>query len=81
MVGVLTKESRSKTNQIVKSTGSLQRSCSRNDTHNDKHHVERDVTWFQSEKEDENEHADHTVDTKSYSSHASSDKDKRQYDE
>ena len=78
---MLTKEFRSQSYQIVKSAGSLQGSGGRNDTHDDKHHVEGDVTWFQSEYEDEDENAYHTVNTKSYPSHACTDKDECQYDQ
>ena len=74
MVRMLAEEFGSQSHQIVKSAGSLQRGRGGDDTHDDEHHVERDIAGLQSEYEDEDEYAYHTVDTETDTPHARTDK-------
>ena len=77
---MLAQEFRCQPHQVVQATSSLQCGGCRYHAHDDEHHVERDVAGFQSEDEDENEHAHHTVDTQSDASHPCTDEDQCQYD-
>ncbi len=74
VVRMLAQEFRSQSYQIVQSTSGLQGGSCRNDTHNDEHHVERDIAGFQSEYEYEDEYAHHTVDSETDTPHARTDK-------
>lgn len=78
--GMLAQEFGCQAYKIVQTASCLQCSGSRDDRHDDEHHVDRQIAGFQSEDEHEYEHAYHSVDTESDAAYARTFKDESQYD-
>ena len=76
---MLAQELGRQTYEIVQTASCLQCSGSRDDRHDDEHHVDRQIAGLQSEDEHKYEHAYHPVDTESDAAYASTFEDKSQY--
>ena len=68
----------SKPYKIVSSACRLQGSCRSDDRDDNQHHVDRRVPGLQSEDENQDKHAHHTIDTKADAANTCTDKDERQ---
>ena len=80
MCGVLTQELGCQTNQVVKTSGCLQRCRCSYYRGNNQHNIDGYLAWMHAEDKHQYEHTHHSVDTQSDTAYPGTNEDKGQYD-